>query len=93
MSDHDRYMAAAHAMQSGVATEHERGSDDGTPKHLRVGVNSAQVSVAALTKLLIEKGLFTLDEYVKAQADEMEAEQARYEQRLSAALGAKITLA
>lgn len=93
MSDHDRYLAACHAMQSGVAAEHERGSDDGTPKHLRVGVNAAAVSVAALANLLISKGVFTLDEYVKAQADEMEAEKARYEERLSEALGAKVNLA
>lgn len=91
--DQDRYLAAAHAMQSGVAAEHERGSDDGSPKHLRVGVNCTAASVAALANLLITKGVFTLDEYVKVQADEMEAEKGRYEERLSAALGAKVTLA
>lgn len=84
--DQDRYLAAMHAMQSGVLTEQQLGSQDGTPKHLRVGVNAAQVATAALARLLIDKGLFTLDEYVAAQADEMEAEQKRYEQRLGVRL-------
>lgn len=77
-----RYDAAAHAMQSGVAAEHLAGSKDGSPKHLRVGVNSAQVGIAALGRLLIDKGVITMDEYEAAMAAEMEAEQARYEQRL-----------
>lgn len=80
--DADRYEAAAHAMQSGVAAEHAAGSTDGSPKHLRVGVNSAHVGIAALARLLLEKGVITMDEYEAAQAEEMEAEQKRYEQRL-----------
>jgi len=81
MSERDvaRYQAAAHAMQSGVAAEMGKECE---PKHLRVGVNSAMVGNAALARLLIDKGVFTLDEYEAAQADEMEAEQARYENRL-----------
>lgn len=90
--DQARYLAASHAMQSGVAAEQGAGSPDGTPKHLRIGVNSAQVSVAALARLLIDRGLFTEAEYVAAQADEMEAEVARYEQRISEATGATVTL-
>jgi hypothetical protein len=85
-TDHDRYLAAAHAMQSGVAAEHGLGSNDGTPKHLRVGINSAHVAIAAIARLLINHGLFTLDEYTAAQADEMEAEKARYEERLGVTL-------
>ncbi len=54
--DQDRYDAACHAMQSGVAADHQGGSDDGSPKHLRVGVNSALVSVAATGRLLIGQG-------------------------------------
>lgn len=76
-----RYMRAAHAMQTGVALEHSRGSDDGSPKHLRVGVNSALVSVAALSGLLVEKGVLTEEEIEKALADEMEREVGRYEAR------------
>ena len=92
MSDVDRYDAACHAMQSGVAAEHGRGSNDGSPKHLRVGINSAFVGNAAIARLLIEKGVFTLAEYTAAQADEMEREVRRYEERLSAAMGTTVTL-
>lgn len=84
--DVNRYTAAEHAMQTGVLTEQSLGSADGTPKHLRVGVNSAQVGNAALASLLIAKGVITLDEYERAQADEMEFEQQRYEERLGVKL-------
>ena len=90
--DADRYVAAAHAMQSGVAAEHARGSRDGEPKHLRVGVNSALVNDRALAELLIAKGVFTEDEYVAAVADAMEAEAAAYEARLTEQLGTRVTL-
>ena len=83
----DRYNRAAHAMQSGVRWEHAEGSTDGNPKHLRVGVNSAHIATAALAGLLINRGLFTLEEYIEAQADEMEAEVKRYEDRINAKLG------
>ena len=53
MSDQDRYVKAAHAMQSGVAVCMERGTAETTPKHLRVGVNSAMVNDAAIARLLI----------------------------------------
>jgi len=74
-----QYMALMHAMQTGVAMDHARGSDDGSPKHLRVGVNSAQVGIAALTALLIERGIFTLDEYLESLAREARKEVDRYE--------------
>lgn len=87
-----RYHAALHAMQSGVAAEHSQGSNDATPKHLRVGVNSALVNDAAIARLLIAKGVITLDEYEAALAAEMEVEQRSYEERLSAAIGKPVKL-
>jgi fructose/tagatose bisphosphate aldolase len=93
MTDNERYEAAAHAMQTGVALEIEHGiSDASNPKHLRVGVNSAMVDTAGLAGLLISKGLITREEYVKAIADQMEAEAASYEQRIQARLGVNIRL-
>jgi hypothetical protein len=94
-ADNERYRAALHAMQSGVAFEQARDGPggDGTPKHLRVGVNSALCDNAALARLLIEKGVFTLDEYEKAQADEMEREVERYRDRIRRKIGADIDLA
>lgn len=88
-ADVDRYLAAAHAMQSGVAAEMglPGRSAPTEPKHLRVGVNTAMVGHAGLAQLLINKGLITEDEYTAAIADAMEAEVARYEQRLQEHLG------
>lgn len=74
-----RYVAAAHAMQTGVAYVMEKDPSETTPKHLRVGVNSAMVDHGALAKLLIEKGIITEDEYFEALAEIMEAEAANYE--------------
>lgn len=75
------YTELCHAMQSGVAFEQSRGSQDGTPKHLRVGINVAMCDHAALVKLLVEKGIITDEEYAKAIRDEMRAEVDRYEER------------
>lgn len=63
-----------------------------TPKHLRVGVNSALVNDAALARLLIRKGLITLEEYESAIAYQMELEVQAYETNLSQYFGKKITL-
>ena len=89
----ERYRDAVHAMQSGVAMEMQSGSNDTTPKHLRVGVNSALVDSAALAELLIAKGVITEAEYLETIAAGMEREAAAYEQRLSEHYGSKITLA
>lgn len=83
---------AAHAMQSGVKFDLELGSDSASPKHLRVGVNSALVYEAAIAALLIEKGVFTQQEYAIACADQMEKEAARYAKLLSEKIGRPVTL-
>lgn len=95
MSDRDvaRIIAAGHAIQSGVMQEHADGSDDGSPKHLRVGVINSFAAVTALVNLLIERGVFTQDEYVAATADAMENEVVSYEERLTRAHGVNIHLA
>lgn len=94
MTDQERWEAAAHAMQSGVAMEMNHDSGPTSPKHLRVGVNTALVDHGSLVGLLVSKGVITHDEYVKAIADGMEEEKRRYEERLSKRFdGADITLA
>lgn len=85
MSDADvtRYHQAAHAMQTAVAIDHARnGERDVTPKHTRVGINSAMVNAEAVATLLMDKGIFTLDEYHAALAAAMEREVARYRDEL-----------
>lgn len=88
----ERYTAAAHAMQTGVKFDQEAGSTDGTPKHLRTGINSAMVNNAAVARLLIAKGIFTEVEYFEAIADEMEKEVERYRRLLGEKLGGKVNL-
>lgn len=88
-TDVERYEAALHAMQSGVAFEMscpDRSSAT-EPKYLRVGVNSALGAHSALTRLLIEKGLFTQEEYFKVLADAMEDEAAQYQERANERFG------
>jgi hypothetical protein len=78
----ERYMRAAHAMQSGVAAKMTVAPSDTTPKHLRVGVNSAMVEHAGLAKLLVDKGVITEAEYFEAIISAMEDEVVLYEREL-----------
>lgn len=77
-----RYLAAAHAMQTGVAFKLDLDAKEAEPKHLRVGINSTMVSQDALVNLLISKGLITLDEFEEYLAAAMEREAQRYAQWL-----------
>jgi hypothetical protein len=90
--DKQRLTAASHAMQSGVASKMEIDPAETTGKHLRVGVNSALVSHSALVRLLVAKGVITLEEYFAAAADAMEDEKRLYERELSAHFSTNITL-
>lgn len=86
------YEQALHAMQSGVAMEMNNTSKDTEPKHLRVGINSAMINDAALIRLLIKKGLISMDEYLEEIRLETIREVERYEQRLTRYYGKDITL-
>lgn len=80
------YEDALHAMQTGVAIEQGKGSDNGLPKHLRVGVNAAMCDHTGLVRLLISKGVITQDEYIQAITEEMNREVERYEKKLGVTL-------
>jgi hypothetical protein len=79
--DQERYAAALHGVQTATAFAMSQGTRHAAtePKHMRVGIDSAHVSIAALATLLIEKGVFTIEEYTKANADAMEKELAQRE--------------
>jgi hypothetical protein len=85
-----RYMAALHKMQSGVAALIAHAELDGTPfkqtdpKHLRVGINSAFIDSAALAVLLLEKGIFTEAEHAEALAKVAEREAELYQKEVQA---------
>lgn len=87
-----RFAELAHAIQTGVAYDHAAGSKDGTPKHLRTGINLALVQHAAIVKLLIAAGVCTEQQYHEACIAELEAEVARYEARLAKRYGKTIRL-
>lgn len=63
---HMSYEDACHAVQSGIATRMGLNSRDTEPKHLRVGIDLSKVDQCALARLLIDKGLFTEEEYIEA---------------------------
>lgn len=87
-----RVIAAAHAVQTGVKEEMRREglkvdevqnrSAQG-PKHLRVGVNMAMCETSTLTRLLVEKGVFTWGEFASTYADVVEEEKIKYENQLN----------
>lgn len=92
------HQEAQHAMQTGVKMElealqsaradwHEKDHKD-----LRVGSNTALCDQAGLVRLLVAKGLITIDEYENAITQEMAREVERYEKRLSRDLGTTVTL-
>lgn len=91
-ADVDRYHVAMHAMQSGVAFTMPIDPKPTEPKHLRVGINAAMSDQAALAFLLIEKGVITRAEYIRAVADQAEREAAGYAEALSKHHGRPITL-
>lgn len=82
-----KYHALCHAMQSGVAMKMNYEPGETTPKHLRVGVNSTMVETGALAKLLMEKGVFTENEYYQALVEGMQNEVRLYKEWLQQRLG------
>lgn len=89
----ERYAQNMHAVQSGIAALLGTPNyQDATPKHLRVGVECNFVNQDATARLLIEKGIFTHEEYFEAMAEASAREKALYEERVSKVLGRKVSL-
>ena len=80
MATKEEYVGNVHAMQSAVAAKMAIDPAETTPKHLRVGVNSAMCDQAALVQLLVAKGVITIEEYGDAITQEMAREVERYKQ-------------
>ena len=90
----DRYLAALHAIQSGVkmimdADPAVSRQGECSSKSLRVGVNAAMIDASALALLLVAKKIITEDEYFTALAEAAEKEVRTYEERLSKMLGGR----
>lgn len=88
----ERYMALAHAVQSGIAQLMVYDDKFTTPKHLRVGIDMTKADIGGLTQLLIRKGVFTEEEYYAAMVEGAEREVSRYEGMLRDKMGFGITL-
>lgn len=88
----EKYLALAHAMQSGVAMMMNYNDKSTSPKHLRVGVNSALLDSSALVNLLVAKGIITEEEYFTALVELFEGEVEKYELLLEEVLGRRPTL-
>jgi hypothetical protein len=84
--DRQRYLNAAHAVQTGIGMMMHTNPRLFEPKHVRVGIDASKVEQAGLVTLLIRKGIFSEVEYIAAVADAMEEEQRRSEQELGVKL-------
>lgn len=88
----DMVEALGHAVQSGVKFDQESGSECGSPKHLRVGVNLRACDHAAVVRLLIDKGIITEEEYYDSLIAEYKREIERYESVLTQRFGRTVKL-
>jgi hypothetical protein len=88
----ERYLAAKHAMQTGVAFTMDLDPTQTSPKHLRVGVNSALADLGSLGQLLINKGLVSKLELWTALVEGAEREKAAYEAEIAVRRGVHVTL-
>ena len=77
-----RYLAAQHAMQTGVKLEKAQGGKATEDVHLRVGVNTALSDHAALVSVLVRCGAIREIDYFHAIAEFMEKGVRDYEKRL-----------
>ncbi len=93
-----RIVTASHRIQCAIAAEMGHAEANlkihrpTEPKHLRTGINLALVGNAALAQLLMDKGVFTQEEYLTEVAVAHEKEVARCEAELSQLFGRKVTL-
>ena len=93
-----RYRELGHAVQTGIKMKLEfdlRKASGMTNdlfdvlKHIRVGVDTAKSDEGAVGRLLIEKGVFTEQEYFEAILKGLEAEVQSYELLLEKKYGLK----
>ncbi len=84
----ERYERAAHRVQTAIACVPEHPNQ--TPKHMRTGIDMTKSDIGGLAGLLIEKGVFTEEEYVTALCEAAEKEADGYENELSIRFGRNI---
>jgi hypothetical protein len=89
-----RYLAATHAVQTGVALlmQLDYHAAQTVLEYLRVGTGAAMVSCSAPGRLLTEKSFITEAQYFGLLADVMEAERDTYAGALMEFTGTGVTL-
>ena len=85
------YARNAHAVQSAVALRLGRGGVDGSPKHLRAGLDLSKAEFGGLAVLLVAKGIITDKEYLAAIVEGTEDEVRREEDRASKEFGRPVS--
>lgn len=91
MNKSDLIYDLCHAVQSGVKYDSDSGGEE-NQKHLRTGINLAMCDHGALVLLLMEKGLFTEEEYQDSRIKILQIEVEKYEELLSKRFSKKVTL-
>lgn len=81
------YEAAAHGVQTAVA---HRDNVDGYDKHLRTGIDLSKAEQFGLACLLIDKGVFTNEEYIEYMRLGVNTELARLEEEFKKTSGLDI---
>ena len=82
------YEEAAHGVQSAIKYEMEHDAHKATRphietfKHLRTGLDCRASDAAGLAQLLIDKGVFTQDEYIESMRIAMNEELVRYTEHI-----------
>lgn len=86
------YEEAAHGIQSSIAQGMADGSGlaETEPKHLRVGVDLSKSDTYGLATLLMQKGVFTLEEYMENMRLAANTELATHEAEASERFGAVV---
>jgi len=77
------YLKLAHGMQAGVAIMMTHDHSSTTAKSMRTGINTVMSDQGALVALLIEKGIFTEEEYYEKLIEFMGNEVKGYEKKIS----------
>lgn len=90
------YEMFAHRVQTAIALLQEKIPywKSLEPKHLRVGIDMRAADAEGLALLLIDKGIFTREEYEQYMVESAEREALRYEAEVNKTYGAdgRITL-
>lgn len=83
------YAQAAHGLQSAIAYDPD--NRDLEAKHMRVGIDMQKADLFGFAQLLMDKGVFTLEEYIEYMRLAANTELATREEELSEKFGTNIS--